>query len=176
MQINSFKDYVEFTRTTAVYPKDKELEYLFFGLIDEIGELRGKLLYNDHSVGSVIDELSDVCWYTGRLVDNLGLINELDGIDIYDTTNIPSRDKLDMIDELYHMTSIMAGGLKKFIRDGNESKMMLVERTLIEFIHWLRHTSTILGGYNLKNVLEINVRKLSDRKDRGVLKGDGDSR
>ena len=36
-------EYLQFTRTTAIYPKDRELEYLGLGLASEAGEVCGKL-------------------------------------------------------------------------------------------------------------------------------------
>ena len=37
-----FETYKEWTRTTAVYPKEKEEEYLMIGLANEVGEVLGK--------------------------------------------------------------------------------------------------------------------------------------
>ena len=73
--------YLEFTRTTAIYPKERELEYLALGLTSEAGEVAGKIkkLIRDHREmtpaikGAIIDECSDVCWYLTRLADALGI-------------------------------------------------------------------------------------------------------
>ena len=73
--------YLEFTRTTAIYPKDRELEYLALGLTSEAGEVAGKIkkIIRDHKEvtpavkGAIIDELSDCIWYTVRLCDALGI-------------------------------------------------------------------------------------------------------
>jgi len=182
IKIESFKDYVEFTRTTAVYPKEKELEYLIFGLADELGELKDKVKYVKHTTEDIVDELSDVCWYVGRLVDNRELTDEIDSIKNFSIDRIVERadyfrsDQLEMVDDAYKFLSELTGNLKKFIRDGNESKLEKADQNIKEIVYFLMLSSTVLGGYNLKNVLEINVAKLSDRKDRGVLKGDGDKR
>ena len=63
--------YTEFTRDTAQYPKDVEMEYLMIGLANEVGEVLGK--YKKHLRGdtmvvqdfrdALIDELGDVMWY-----------------------------------------------------------------------------------------------------------------
>ena len=37
-----FETYKEWTRTTAVYPKDIEEQYLVLGLANEVGEFLGK--------------------------------------------------------------------------------------------------------------------------------------
>ena len=71
--------YTEFTRDTALYPKDVEMEYLMIGLANEVGEVLGK--YKKHLRGDMmvlqdfrdglIDELGDVMWYFARICDTL---------------------------------------------------------------------------------------------------------
>lgn len=76
------EQYLEFTRTTAIYPKERELEYLALGLASEAGEVCGKLKKVIRDNGGVLtpatkltltDETSDVAWYLTRLCDALGL-------------------------------------------------------------------------------------------------------
>ncbi len=66
-------EYEEFTRTTAVYPKEDALSYLLFGLCEEVGELHGKVkrLIRDDKFDAegFILELGDVLWYLTRLAD-----------------------------------------------------------------------------------------------------------
>ena len=71
--------YTEFTRDTAQYPKEVEMEYLMIGLANEVGEVLGK--YKKHIRGdamvmsdfrnSLIDEMGDVMWYFARICDVL---------------------------------------------------------------------------------------------------------
>lgn len=82
---NEILDYVEFTRTTAVYPGAnegtlQELNYLIHGLTGEAGEesnyfkkilRKGDPLTYEHSA-KLIDELGDVLWYATRIADALG--------------------------------------------------------------------------------------------------------
>ena len=101
-----FETYKEWTKTTAVYPKDREEEYLLIGLANEVGEVLGKYKKQVRGDGDkykeIRGELGDVCWYLARLFD------------------------------MYDMT--------------------------------------------LTEVLHENYVKLEDRKERGVIKGDGDTR
>lgn len=66
-------DYIEATRQTAIYPKDRE--YLTLGLISEVGEVCGKLKNirdgQTYSDGQILDEISDCLWYAVRLMDEL---------------------------------------------------------------------------------------------------------
>lgn len=82
------EDYLQFTRTTAIYPKEQALNYLTLGLVSEAGEVAGKLkkLIRDGYVeGPVIDgnvtntfeeaflsEVGDVLWYITRICDESG--------------------------------------------------------------------------------------------------------
>ena len=101
-----FETYREWTRTTAVYPKDIEEQYLVLGLANEVGEFLGKCKKELRGDGVTLEakmgELGDIFWYLARLVDH------------YDLTH--------------------------------------------------------------QEILQSNYEKLMDRKERGVIKGDGDNR
>lgn len=73
------QQYLEFTRTTAIYPKERELEYLALGLASEAGEVAGKVkkvirdksgVVSEETRKAIIDEASDVAWYLARLCDH----------------------------------------------------------------------------------------------------------
>ena len=74
--------YMDFTRTTAKYPKRREKEYLMIGLMNEAGEVGGafKKEIRDRvdNTDLIIDEMGDVLWYLTRLCDVYDLkISEL---------------------------------------------------------------------------------------------------
>ena len=68
--------YQEFTGTTAIYPKERALDYLMAGLGSEVGEVLGKykkeIRDGEEYTDAIIAELGDVCWYVARLCDELG--------------------------------------------------------------------------------------------------------
>lgn len=77
-------EYMEWTRTTAIYPgacegEMAELQYLTLGLASEAGEVAGvvKKLQRDGWTPAVVDnlpaELGDVLWYWVRLCDACGV-------------------------------------------------------------------------------------------------------
>ena len=76
----SLTNYQDFTRTTAIYPKDKALDYLCLGLASEAGEVAGKRKKHIRDGGvdvvSIIDELGDVMWYVTRIADELNFSME----------------------------------------------------------------------------------------------------
>lgn len=69
--------YQEFTRTTAIYPKERALDYLVLGLASEAGEVAGKWKKNIRDGVFVKDdfiaELGDCFWYLTRIADELGI-------------------------------------------------------------------------------------------------------
>ena len=68
-----FETYKEWTRETAVYPKELEEEYLMIGLANEVGEVLGKykkqLRGDGDKYKEIRSELGDVMWYIARLFD-----------------------------------------------------------------------------------------------------------
>lgn len=73
-------DYQAFTRTTAIYPADRALEYLALGLASEAGEVAGvvKKWIRDGAAEDVLRdklsaEMGDVCWYLAELCNAAGL-------------------------------------------------------------------------------------------------------
>ena len=72
--------YQDWTKTTAVYPEEKEEEYLMLGLASEVGELLGKfkkeIRGDGKKVTDKLDELGDVCWYLARLMDHYDLTHQ----------------------------------------------------------------------------------------------------
>ena len=70
-------DYQVWTRSTAIYPGSKAIEYLALGLTSEAGEVAGKVkkyvrdLHWDRD--AVIAELGDVFWYLARMCDEMNI-------------------------------------------------------------------------------------------------------
>ena len=74
--------YQNFTKQTAIYPKDKGLEYCTLGLAGEAGEVANKVkkiirdsngVINEETKKILQSELGDVYWYLARLGDELNL-------------------------------------------------------------------------------------------------------
>lgn len=73
-------EYQKWTRTVALYPKEKFLEYTLLGLLGEAGEVANKakkVFRGDYELDEEIkekikDEVGDCVWYIARLLDDLG--------------------------------------------------------------------------------------------------------
>lgn len=109
----TFKEYDDFIKTTAIYPKDKKVIYPAFGLAGEVGEIMEKLK---------------------KIMRGGG-----------DVQNIDSEN----IEEL--------------------------KKELGDVIWYISAISSDLG-FTLDDVINKNIEKLSSRKDRGVIHGEGDNR
>lgn len=80
--MNDVNKYQEFTRTTAIYPKEEALWYTTLGLVGEAGEIANKVKKVIRDKGGqpnledkkeIAKELGDVMWYVARLADELGV-------------------------------------------------------------------------------------------------------
>jgi len=74
----TFNEYSEFTHTTAIFPKEKAVEYCTLGLTSEAGEVAGvvkRLFRGDHKElqkDRVVSEVGDVLWYCSELCTAVG--------------------------------------------------------------------------------------------------------
>lgn len=78
--MTTFNEYQRRTGETAIFPKDKALEYLTLGLASEAGEVAGKVkkifrdkggLVTNEDRADLAAELGDVLWYVAQLADFL---------------------------------------------------------------------------------------------------------
>lgn len=94
------------------------------------------------------------------------------------TTALPKSKNLTyMLIGLVNEAGEAAGKLKKIIR-GDKSIVDMKPALAAELgdtLWYLAGAATELG-YNLKDLADQNIKKLEDRKVRGKLQGDGDSR
>lgn len=73
MKLNEFQ---REAKKTAIYPYDRGLEYVTYGLVSEVGEIAGKLKKSIRDGGecrdAVLAELGDVLWYVASMATELG--------------------------------------------------------------------------------------------------------
>ncbi len=71
-RIEKFETYAKEAHKTALYPKDKAIEYLALGLAGEAGEVANKvkkIIRGDGNANMelIAEELGDVLWYLSEL-------------------------------------------------------------------------------------------------------------
>ena len=69
----------------------------------------------------------------------------------------------------------VAEKIKKLFRDSSKFSDEEVLKELGDILFYVTALSNIFGG-NLKTIMEMNMKKLDDREQRGVLSGSGDNR
>lgn len=185
---NLFQDYQAFTKTTAVYPAARALDYLSLAICDEVGELAEKLLpfvsftspMITHKIGpSVIDEAGDVMCYVARMADEMDVpLKWIADNAMYEgEASIPAA-----LIGMVIFASKIAGRRKKAIRDGdtwNETKKVENERAVIDNLCNVVSCLFVIVRFfdsHLEGVMHRNRVKLQDRLDRNVVRGEGDHR
>lgn len=167
----------------AVYPEagtgsQLALAYCALGLVDEWFEFeQAKEAYlGEEEVGTVASttlhnfraELGDLLWYTGRLETELEAVQE--GVVHLTTMRWAQRPaSWAVVTESAHA---ITGRVKKLLR-GDEQPFQL--QSVANLLIQLRNE--ILGDSELAvEAMDYNVKKLSSRLERGVIRGDGDNR
>lgn len=94
----TFKEYQALTITTAIYPRDRALEYLGLGLASEAGEVAGKIkkvirdsdgIVTELARNSLFQELGDVLWYVSELCNELEI--DMETVANYNISKLKSR-------------------------------------------------------------------------------------
>ena len=154
----NLQEYFEFTETTKSYSNLVEYDYLTHGIWAEIGEfegilakrLRGDEKYkdDDYYFCSLKSELGDILWFLVRL------------------RYLKDR-KLCYLERDYITLTTIEIRIKKLKEDlMNESfDCCLID---IGFICYLLNT-------NIEEVMEDNVKKLTERKNTNTIKGNGET-
>lgn len=70
-------EYQKAAKSTAIYPKERAIEYLSCGLASEAGEVTGKVAKfyrkdGDFPTRDVVEELGDVLWFVSQFAYELG--------------------------------------------------------------------------------------------------------
>jgi NTP pyrophosphatase (non-canonical NTP hydrolase) len=185
--INNIDEYVDFTHTTAIYPEDVAVQYVYAGLIEEVGEVAGifKRWVRDEDKNesaqtrfelkeNFTKELGDVLWYTARYCvhNNINIQEEVmfayDDWDAF-STGVELDLSIDGIgDAVANMSN--ATGIMVTTNDSDDAKLGM-NSLLFEVIYILNKF-----GLTMKDCYQVNYEKLSSRKQRGVIKGKGDDR
>lgn len=168
--IEEILDYVMFTESTAVYPKEVEIPYLVLGLINEFDEL-----FDAETPEDTIKEAGDVMWYLARLSAATHTSVRMANIFFY-VNNLSGTEGNDIIGE--GVLPKLAGKTKKYLRGDDDGFIKLREYlpTVYTYIaHWLKPADEDFVGW-LVDVLDKNELKLKGRQVNNTLKGDGNAR
>lgn len=147
-------EYIRWTDTTAVYPKEREQEYLRLGLLSEVGEVAGvlKRRVRDGEVApeKLLAEIGDLLWYLARLHRDTETWSQAAKQDASQANHFPSD-----IDTLAAIALLSGGPVP----------------TVTHFLRFLRK-----HNFTLEQVITSNTAKLEGRKQRNTIHGAGDER
>lgn len=132
----------------------------------------------------VSDEIGDVFWYMAMSCFETGI----DMMDVFTRAYLNADDDPSTVNLHELMIDIavdsgkVLGTVKKIMR--NDSARLdnvtveVVDRIRLNMMAMAVHivAVTMILGLNIIEIAERNIKKLEDRKDRGVIKGDGDKR
>lgn len=132
MELNEYQKAAMSTRL----PSSDNFSYMMFGLVEEVGELAGKI-----SKG------------IRKGISSIGLDSEV--------ANQVSPDEV-KANDIYFL-------------DAAENQRDTIKKELGD-VMWMVAGITDELGWSLEEICRENLRKLADRKERGVIDGDGDNR
>lgn len=191
--LQTFQDYESFCATTAIYPREVEVEYLALGLASEAGELLDAMLgrqpSKDAMKAALISEAGDCCWYVARLCEPAGLsfAEVADAVAAEQPSYLPIPSVA--ATRLAASAGLIAGKVKKQIRDGvmwtgeqREDHRTHLRTLLTRAIFDVNVLAESLSrqyadpSISLAGLCERNTAKLRGRVERGTLSGSGELR
>lgn len=177
--VTSFDDYQRAAMRTCK-ESSMNMYYMVHGLMEEIGEVSGKFskckrdhngILSDETKRNIAKEIGDVMWMVAGIAKVAGqklsdiITVPLGMYNITHTVGDTEEEKnLWIIDLVYYAQ----GFARKAVLCDDEINADALVSTLS------RYANTI--GYTLGEVLQMNVDKLADRYNRGVINGSGDNR
>jgi NTP pyrophosphatase (non-canonical NTP hydrolase) len=185
----NFKEYIEFTRTTIKYDKDRDYEYCFAGLISELGELIGayaKCIRGDYDEKELRErmkkELGDCLWMLARLVDSSGHADNIS----YSDFCLPFNNEIEKELKSAYSKGVVSPNTIPLILDTIycADSVFSVYNTnspdveTIDIQDFCTNIGYILNliDFSIEEVVTANVAKLSDRLKYDKIKGDGEDR
>ena len=169
--------------TTAQY-KDKVI-YPALKILGEAGEVCEKIgkVYRDNNGEFTVEikkelakELGDVMWYIAVLSHDCGFDLETYGI-VRNDSDVGKlfADETEVAISIRLMDMAIWASTRAVLyqqRPGWEKETALRAGICVELVQRLAS----IFGYTLQEILEMNVNKLADRKERGKIHGSGDNR
>lgn len=166
-----WREYQEKSRKTAIYPNEgNNLAYPSLGLIGEYGEFLEKWYsWKETGEPSAVEleaEIGDVFWYFAAVCREAGL-------DMQSIVYAADKEAINGTMDIFTIAEIA----KKVQRDGRHTiEEKGLEQVLVSLWSYITIVLYPLSEEGAIHIGSNNLDKLLDRKDRGVLQGNGDNR
>jgi len=185
------REFQNIARTTAVYLEkpSNAMIYPLLGLVGECGEVAEKIKkllrdcdgqMTEERSSSILAELGDCCWYVANVCSDANIDLQL----MYDMRGSfkYAAKSMNIVQLTLHM-NIIASEIARVLAeryydcDGHNKYRDLhsIHNNISKILICIEELSKRLSS-GLADVYEANINKLLDRKNRGVIKGDGDNR
>ena len=149
----------------------EERDYLFLGLLSEVGELAGvykkkirdntdETTFNQKRLG----ECGDILYYVAVIAQDLG-------IDLGQVFAKKKKSYEPIVDEYVELLSLMTDNSHEVTSSCSRT---IIKHSLNELLNCI--VLALPKGVSLAQLAKLNLEKLYDRKERGVIKGSGDNR
>lgn len=149
-------------------------EYLFLGLIEEIGEVSGKIAKrkrdNVFDVNLFLNELGDVLWFVANIAEKSQI-----KIDLAKCSILVNRNETLAIFRMSEC-AVSAINLISAAIDLEDLKYLKPASELLAEIIVIVSEISKKHASNLEEIEFLNLSKLEDRKNRNVINGNGDKR
>ena len=185
-QMNQFDEYQKQAAKTAIYPKDRGLEYTALGLFGEVGEVANKMkkvirdqdgVLTDKNRAEIGAEMGDVLWYIAMCAVELGTslsalvvedVTTWDGYGNYLSGN--TSGALDLAVAVGQYINWTSDGSEEF-SNGQASRVSVLRLVLVV---WGEFCNTL--SVRLADIAQGNLDKLASRAARNKIGGSGDER
>tara|TARA_R110000824_G_scaffold8450_4_gene38498 strand:+ start:2957 stop:3490 length:534 start_codon:yes stop_codon:yes gene_type:complete len=152
--------------------------YSVVGVIDECGEIAGKIkkLHRDFG-GEISDEWSediskeigDVLWYIAEIASIKGWnLSEIDEVNCHLEGYCNCKDISDALMQSNKATCLLMSG----VQSSNDLETRIAMALLIIYLEKMSN----FVGKTLMDIMDINIKKVESRRERNVIKGNGDNR
>ncbi len=151
-------------------PSANNLEYLTLGLVGELGEAAGKLAKkirdDKFDKEAFAQELGDLLWFLANLAPRGSKITWKSIMSVAGTEedDYTEQDFVKLFLTLGQKLSFIARFAKIMNEYNYQNALYGLSCVAAEY------------GYTLEQLAELNIAKLSSRKARGVIQGNGDER
>lgn len=170
-------EYAKAAATFAAYPPNQST-YAFLGLSGECGELMeitrpDRIKANDRA--AVMKELGDLCWYVAECCRCIGI--QFDQVFNFETVRVISVEDAHL--ELPIIVGRICELAKKCIRDDGGKwggHRHQAAKAAVESLSAVICSYARKYGLSMTDVFAANIGKLTSRRDRNVIKGDGNDR
>lgn len=153
-----FNEYQKQAVSTAIYPKQAAILYPLLGLIGELGETIEKIVGDPNKiVGANLTNL--------KLEKVVYLLNNL----------LPICQQAETLKKDIRKNGLGDSLQFELQSDNFTEDLELVKKELGDQLWYIAATCRDLG-ISMQEVAEMNIKKLKDRQDRGVIQGSGDLR